>query len=105
MNKLTILTIIFSAVAYCAAIRNCSKTYADTELYTTAINVKCSDELNRFTNVASYLVNNLTDIHGGDFMLKSQVKLDNAYSYLYIRISSYICMLLIYRQMLLIITA
>ena len=86
MNKLTVLIIIFSTMGHCAAIRNYNKTYTDAELldYTTAINISCSDELNWFTNIASYLVNCLADINGGNFTVKSQVKVDNAYSYLYI---------------------
>ena len=106
MNKLiTILTIIFNMMAYCAAMRNCNITNTNAELYTTAINVRCSDELNRFTNISSGLVNHLANINGGNFKLKSQVKVYNTYNY--ICISSYMCILLLhmYRQMLLIIIA
>ena len=101
MNNLTILTIIFSTVAYCAA-RNCNKTLTDAELYTTAINVSCSDELNRFTNISSYLVNYLADINDGNFTLKFQVIVTMPTA---ICISSCICILFTCRQMLLIITA
>ena len=78
-------------MGYCAA-RNCSEAYTDTELYTAAIHINCSDELNQFTNISSYLVNYLADINGGNFMLKSQVKMYTA-----ICISLCICILLIYR--------
>ena len=75
MNKLiTILITIFSMVAYCAAVRNCNITYTNAELYTTAINVSCSAEVNRFTNISSNLVNYLADINSENFKLKSQVK-------------------------------
>ena len=78
MNKLiTILTTIFSMVAYCAAdpaVRNCNITHTNAELYTTAINVSGSAEVNRFTNISSGLVNYLADINSENFKLKSQVK-------------------------------
>ena len=83
MNKLiTILTIIFSMMAYCAAMRNCNIANTNAELYTTAINVRCSDELNRFTDISSGLVNYLANINGGNFNLTSQVKVYDTYSYI-----------------------
>ena len=96
MNKMNImLTTIFSMVAYCAAMRNCT----NGELYTTKISVSCSDELNRFTDISNGLVNYLAVINGGNFKLTSQVKVYNTYSYICIS-----CILLhICRQMFLII--
>ena len=93
MNKLiTILTTIFSMMAYCAAMRNCNITNTNAELYTTAINVRRSDELNRFTNISSGLVNYLANINGGNFNLTFQVEVYNIYLqlYLYIIIIMYI---------------
>ena len=79
MNKLNIiLTTIFSMVAYCAAMRNCT----NPELYTTKISVSCSDELNRFTDISNGLVNYLAVINAGNFNLTSQVKVYNTYSYI-----------------------
>lgn len=102
MNKLIILTTIWSIVAYEESTRNCDRKTYDIEMfYNTSIKINCSDtqikeHVDQYTSNSKTLLRYANNIMSNNFGLKSNVRSDNASKYLYNNVTI-IIMYVLYR--------